>query len=172
MMFKACPFEKDLTELLRRGQWPKASSPELRAHVSQCRACGDLALVMRSMMAARAESVIAATPGAPGVLWWRAQLRRRKAAMERIGKPILGAQIFALSIVLVIAAVFAVSQAKHGEHWLAWLAQLPHSQAFHLEALWPSAVAMPEWAPLVLISSMAALALVSGLVVFLASERH
>ena len=39
----------------------------------------------------------------PSLLWWRAQLRRRQAAMEKVNRPMWGAQI--------AAAVFAVAVA-------------------------------------------------------------
>jgi hypothetical protein len=172
MTLGACPHEKELAAFVLRGQWPAASTPELRAHVDACRACGDLVLVMQAFRGARNEASIAARPGSAGVLWWRAQLRRRKAAVESIGKPVLGAQIFALSITVAIAVALVASQAQYGLRWLSWLAQLSQSPAFHFESLWPSAVAMPGWTLMLLVSGLAAVALLSGLVLYLASERH
>ena len=87
MMLRACPREKELAALIQRGQWPAASPAELGAHVGVCRGCGDLSIAMQAFQAARAESIRAVQPAAAGVLWWRAQLRRRKAAVERIGRP-------------------------------------------------------------------------------------
>jgi hypothetical protein len=172
MILRACPHEKEVTALMHRGQWPVAAPPELQSHVSACRACGDLVLVTHAFRGARAASVGPAHSGSAGMLWWRAQLRLRKTAVERINKPILGAQIFALSVTLIMAAAFVASQARHGLDWLSWLAQLPQSPAFHFEALWPSTLTMPAWAPMLLISGTAAVALLSGVVIYLASERH
>lgn len=171
MIFGPCAREKDVARVLNLGHWPHACPPELRAHVDACRACSDYVLVTRTFRNAWAETGRAATFPAPGVLWWRAQLRRRNAALERISKPILGAQIFALSITLLIAVGFAISQARHGLRWLTWLTNLPQSPALRLENLWPFASANSGWSIMVLIPGIALLALLGGVVVLLASER-
>jgi hypothetical protein len=172
MTLRACPREKEVSALLLRGQWPDACTDELRTHVEGCRACGDLVVVMQAFQSARAASAGVANPGSAGALWWRAQLRRRKAAVEQIGRPILGAQIFALSITIAIAAIFAVSQARHGMQWLKWWKQLSQSPTFHLEDLWSSAVAMPLWGLMVLIFGLAAVAVLSGVVLFSDRQRQ
>lgn len=172
MTFRSCSREKEVRELLLRGHWPQASAEELRAHVENCRSCGDLVLVMQAFQFARTDSASAANPGSAGVLWWRAQLRRRKAAMDSIGKPILGAQIFALSITLAIAAVFAVSQAWRGSEILSWFAQLPHSVTIYFADLWSSASAMPVRGLLLSVIGLAAVALFSGLMLYLDRQRQ
>src|ERR1039457_6600114 len=125
MMLRRCPREKEVKELLERGQWPQACAPELRAHVSSCRSCGELVLVTSAFQKARIEAAGAAKLGSPGVLWWRAQLRRRNEAVERIGRPILGAQIFALAVNLVLAVVFVVWQAGLGFGGVSRLGHVP-----------------------------------------------
>src|ERR1035438_4613488 len=87
MMLRRCPREKEVKELVERGHWPQACAPELRAHVNDCRSCGELVLVTSAFQKARIEAAGAAKLGSPGVLWWRAQLRRRNEAVERIGRP-------------------------------------------------------------------------------------
>jgi hypothetical protein len=172
MTFSPCSREKEVAELIARGQWPQASTPELHAHASACRACGELVLVTSTFQRARTEAASAAKLGSPGALWWRAQLRRRYAAVERIGRPILGAQIFALALYLFAAVAIIVSQARHGLHWLSWLAQLPQPSSLHLEALWPAGLFNPGWGLLVLIPALATLALLGGAAVYLASEKQ
>ncbi|MGA2650681.1 MAG: hypothetical protein ABSF28_09165 [Terracidiphilus sp.] len=103
MTFGPCVHEKELTGLLALGHYPHACPPELRDHVSACRSCSELALVTRAFQTARAQTAAAANLASPGLLWWRAQLRRRNEAVERVGKPILGANIFALSVMLLFA---------------------------------------------------------------------
>jgi hypothetical protein len=165
-MLRACPREKETRELLLRGQWPESCAAELREHVSGCRACSDLVLVMQAFRQARATAVSAANPPAAGVLWWRAQLERRKAAVERIGRPIFGAQIFALAITIVIGAVLTVSQLRNGLAWLAWLRQLSESGLAHFAGLWPSSQSTPLWPIVLLISGVAAIAVLGGFVVY------
>jgi len=67
MMLRACPRDKEVKELVERGQWPvaAATAPELRAHVDGCRSCGDLVLVAMAFQNARAE---AAGEGGGGVM--------------------------------------------------------------------------------------------------------
>lgn len=177
MMLRACPREKEVKEIVERGQWPQACAPELRAHVDSCRSCRELVLVATVFQRARAESASSARLGSPGVLWWRAQLRQRNAAVERIGRPILGAQIFALAVNLALAIGFVVWQARHGFAWLTWLQQLPQAAALHLDSqwldsLWPSALFTSAWNWMVLLPAAATLALLGGVVVYLAAEKQ
>jgi hypothetical protein len=172
VIFLSCSHEKEVAEMLAQGHWPQACSEELRSHVSACRACGDLVLVMQTFQAARTEAVKAASLHAPGELWWRAQLRRRQAAVERVNRPILGAQIFALAVNLLFLAGFLVYQAKHGLNWLSWLEQLPQTPTLHLEVLWPAALFNPGWSLMLLLPVLASLALLSGIVVYLAAEKQ
>jgi hypothetical protein len=172
MILKPCSREKEVAELLRLGQWPAACPPELRAHLSACRSCGDLALVTETFLQARAGASGAARITPPGVLWWRAQLRRRNAAVERIGKPILGAQIFALIINLFIVVALLAYQARHGVGWLSWLEQLPQAYSLHLDNISQSAFLNPGWSLMVLIPAASTLALLGGVVVYLATEKQ
>ncbi|HEY1207822.1 MAG TPA: hypothetical protein VGE85_00505 [Terracidiphilus sp.] len=172
MMLNSCSREKEVADLLRRGQWPVACAPELRTHVSACRSCGDLVLVTESFLRARSASAGTARIGSSGALWWRAQLRRRNAAVERIGRPILGAQIFALAVNLFIVVAFLSYQARNGLAWLSWLEQLPQAYSLHLENLSQSSLLNPGWNLMVLISAAASLALLGGVAIYLASEKQ
>lgn len=174
MTLRACSREKDVAEMQACGHWPEACPDELRDHVSACRSCSDLVLVSSAFQSARANSAAKPNLPPPGAIWWRAQLRRRNAAVERVGRPILGAQIFALSVYLVLGLGLVVSQARHGLQWLSWFEQLPQPQiaSLHLEALWPSALFNSGWSLMVLIPAIATLALLSGVVVYLASEKQ
>ena len=170
MMFGTCAREKEVAELLLRGRWPHACSAELRAHVAACRACSALVLVTQNFRSAHADAAALARLEAPGMLWWRAQLRRRNAAIERIGKPILGAQIFALAVTLLAAAGLVISQATQGLCWMSWFDDLPRS--LHLAALWPATLTSFDGRFWLLVPILATLALVSGVVVYLASEKR
>ncbi len=172
MKLGSCAREKEVKDLLERGHWPEACAPDLRLHVSGCRNCGDLVLVTETFRNARAAAAGAAKLGSPGLLWWRAQLRRRNAAVERIGRPLLSAQIFALATILLLTVGFVVSQARHGLGWLTWLEGLPEAGTLHLGNLWPTALFDPSWSPLVLVPAVATLVLLGGAVVYLVSEKQ
>jgi len=172
MTLRPCPREREVMELVQRGQWPGGCAEDLRRHVGGCRACGELVVVMGAFGAAREASVHSANPPPAGVLWWRAQLRRRNAAVEQISRPILGAQIFALAVTVAIAAAFAVSQARYGLRWLSWLKQLGQTPVLHFEDLWSSALAMPQWGFMLLIFGLAGVATLGGFVLFSDRQRQ
>lgn len=163
----ACPREEETAEVLRLNHWPHACPPDLRSHVEGCRTCSDLVLLTQSFQQARTSTTAAAPLQSAGALWWRAQLRRRNAAIERIGKPILGAQIFALALTLIVAAGFLATQARQGLRWISLLANLPAS--VHLADLWPVNL---DNRLMLLVPVLATLALLSGVVVYLASEKQ
>jgi hypothetical protein len=172
MIFSPCSREKEVTELLKQGGWPDACAPDLRAHVSECRTCAELVLVTAAFQSARADAASVAKLSSPGALWWRAQLRRRNAAVERVGKPILGAQIFALGVNLMLAIGFVAYQARHGVNWLSWLEQLPQAFTIRLQSLWSATLFDSGWSLMVVIPALATVALLSGVAVYLATERQ
>jgi hypothetical protein len=136
--------------------------------------------VAATLRRARAEAVAQVKLPPPGILWWRAQLRRCNAAVEKIARPILGPQIFALAINLVLAVAFILWQARHGLSWLAWFsssAGSPQGSMLHLESLrspelFSSTLSSSIANPLVMIPAVATLALLGGVAVYLASEKH
>jgi hypothetical protein len=168
MTLRNCLREKEVRELMDRGQWPQASAPELRSHVDACRACADLVLVVGAFQRAREETVAVAKPGSAGAIWWRAQLRRRRAAVERIEKPLVSAQIFALAVNLLVAVGLVGFEARHGIAWLNWLQQ---STAPNLESLWLASLSGSGWSWMVL-ASAATLVLLGGVVAFIDSEKN
>ena len=107
------------------------------------------------------------------MLWWRAQLRRRNAAIERVGRPILGAQIFALATCLLLGLGVVATQARQGLNWVSWFGQLGQAQmgAFDLQTLWPGNLFNSGWSLMVILPALATLAVVSGVVVYLASDK-
>jgi len=99
-------------------------------------------------------------------LWWRAQLRRRRSAGERIERPLMSAQIFALAVSLAAALGFAGFEARHGVAWLDWLEGIP--QAATMQIADASSLGW-MW---VLLAAGATLTLVAGVVVYLASDKQ
>lgn len=171
-MTMACTREKEVAVLLEMGQWPQASPEELRTHVAGCRVCGERVLLTERLRAARAAAMAEAQLPTAGALWWRAQLRRRNEALERVSKPMLGAQIFALAVAAVLmvgAAVWTVAAGvRLSESPAAWLKELGH--AVNWGVLVPDALPTGAWwwvAPL-----LAVLALAGGVVAYFATEKQ
>lgn len=168
MTFRTCSYEPELMRALKDGHWPEGCGPELRAHVENCVNCSDLVLVTRTFQTARSESESSAVMGSPSLLWWRAQLRRRNAATERVSRPVTIAETFALFVYVLVAVVLVASQYRHGLHWASWWSEIVSSKAFHFL---PVGSGLIDWNPLLLISGFGLLALLSALLVYLASEK-
>lgn len=162
-----CAREREVTDLLHRGYWPDACTAELREHVASCRFCSDLVLVTQTFQESRSQMLEFPRLESPGALWWRAQLRRRSAAIEKVGRPILGAQIFALAVALVVAAAVLAWQ---GSAWKAWVQELP--RALHLDALVPSGLSQSGGLTWIVLPLLATVALLGGVVVYLATEKQ
>jgi hypothetical protein len=168
MRFRTCGYEKEVTQALKDGHWPQGCGPELRTHVDACGNCSDLVLVTQTFLGARSESEQCAPCGSPSLLWWRAQLRRRNAAAERVSRPITIAQVFAWLVTVLVGVVFVASQYRRGLHWASWWSELMPLRTFHLLSIGSGQV---DWNLLLLISSFGVLALLSALVVYLASQK-
>jgi hypothetical protein len=164
-----CEHEREIAELLHRGHWPQASAPELRAHMAGCRACSELVLVTQVFQQARREAAAIPRLDTPGAIWWRAHLRRRNAAIERIGRPLLGAQFFALALSLVVAAGSVIWQVRQGHSLISWVGSLP--RILRLDVLFPASLANQDLALWVLIPILATIALLSSVVIFMTSEK-
>ena len=167
-MLDGCPREREVTGLVERGQWPEAASPEIAAHLRECRSCADLALVADAFQWARANAAGPRNVVAPGLLWWRAQLRRRNAATEQISRPITIAETFALMVTLVLGIGFLASQYNHGLRWASWWSEVTLSRALHLVSMGSSAM---NGNLLLLIPGLGMLALIGGLVLYLVTEK-
>ena len=135
-----------------------------------CRSCRELVLVKQAFSSERIKAAGEARLESPGVIWWRAQLRRRNAALERIERPFLGAQIFALVICIAAATAYVFSLARRGFDWLAWLGELP--RAFHLGSLLTDSAGKSSWEVWVAVSVAAMVAVMGGLIVYVASEKR
>ncbi len=144
MTFVSCTCEKEIRELVESGQWPLAAPPELKSHAASCRTCADLVLVAGAFQRTRATTIAAARPATPGAIWWRAQLRSRQQAFERIQRPLIGAQVFALVAVLLPIIGFTWSpfrrtiwllgsgrsaNSRNRRHFMPAISRLPQPQA-------------------------------------------
>ncbi|HVB57717.1 MAG TPA: hypothetical protein VNE63_15010 [Candidatus Acidoferrales bacterium] len=79
-----CERENDIREACRSNVW----TPALREHASQCVACAE-AIIVAGFLLRQAElaSSDASLPSSR-LMWWRAQLAAKNAAMTRATRPI------------------------------------------------------------------------------------
>jgi hypothetical protein len=169
MTLRACGREKDVQELLRAGHWPVASGEELRAHVAECRRCGDLVLVAETLQSAKA-GAYGARMDAAGVIWWRAQLRKKSVAMQAVSRPMVGAQVFAL-LLGVVAAVGLLVVWMRGGAWTR-VAAAGQSGVERMHALWLGASMSGGSGLLVMATGIGMVAILGGFAVFAALDRR
>ena len=169
MSLRTCNRDQEIAEALAAGFWPEACSEDLRAHLAACDACSQRVLLSQAFRRERAAACAQPRLESPGVLWWRAQLRRRNAAIERIGRPVLFAQVFAVLTALVAAAAFFASQAKSTLGWFAWVADNPRS--LHLEALLPPGFQSASGAALLAGALLAVIAGLGGFAAYISSDK-
>ena len=159
MRFRTCSHEVEVAELLRGGQWPAAGGEDLRAHVAGCGKCSELVLMRTAMQGLRAGDMAAARLEAPGVMWWRAQLRKRNAALQQVARPLKAAQMFAVAVVVSFAAGFGVSELRHSSEWMA-----------RIEAISWGAV-FSGWGLVIAVMGVVGVGLLGAVAVYLASDR-
>jgi hypothetical protein len=170
MTLKTCSRQSEVRALTTSGHWPHACPEELRAHLSECRSCAEMLKVTLAFQQARATTAAQAQLPAAGAIWWRAQLRRRNAALQRVGKPILGGYAFAMVVTVAAASVGLIGNLSHRFHWFDWLMQ-PGFAGAHTEPFSLSAWLSSGGSLAVLIPVFATLALVGALVAYLWAER-
>jgi hypothetical protein len=164
-----CEFETDVLSAVIQSRWPERVDAELREHAKHCEICSDVAAVAGAIECAREESAeYARVPEAlpdSGRVWWKAQMRARREAVQAAGRPITAIQIaaFACAMVLMGACVGATSS------WFQSALQWVREQ-MDTGKLIPYAVALVESHGL-LVAAMAAMVLVIPVAVYLAVGR-
>jgi len=106
-----CPYEAEVLAAVLEARWPEHVDATLREHAASCALCAEVAAVAGAMSAALEPTrACAALPDANQV-WWRAQLRARREAVEAAGRPITAIQLvaFACAVGLLGACFGATS---------------------------------------------------------------
>lgn len=108
-----CPHEASLLAALASGCMPN----ELSQHVASCAVCQDVRLIWAHLHECAEEDAHAALPSS-GVIWWRAELAKKRAAAQRSVAAISIMQSIALAAVIAGLLAIAVWQSSR-------LAELP-----------------------------------------------
>jgi hypothetical protein len=90
-----CEFEADVLAAAVQSRWPERVDAELRAHVSTCEICSDVAAVAVVMDEASVQLRASAVVPEGGRVWWLAQVRARREAAAAAGRPITAIQVVA-----------------------------------------------------------------------------
>lgn len=150
-----CARSAEVQELLRLGHWPQAAGADLEAHVRECRRCGETVLLTQAFGHARTRSMNEARTEPPALVWWRAQLRRKHEAVQRMERPMRAQMLVVLAVVCIgLGLAFRLSGGVTS--WRAWMSAGAGVGSLGIGLIVASAVA---------------LAMMAGLVVYLAVER-
>jgi hypothetical protein len=172
MRLEGCARESELKQALESGQWPLACTGELRAHVEGCPSCKEQVALSSAFRQARGASMAAAHMGSPGLIWWRAQLRRRNQAVERITRPLLGAQVFALAVMLLAALGWIGYRLSQQADPIGMLKRLPEWFSVRLATLSAAGVADAGTGWLLPMVLLSAIVLLGSVVVYFSSDRN
>jgi hypothetical protein len=83
-----CARESELLAALAAARWPHACDPALRAHVDGCLSCTELVRLSTALLDDHRALVQEAAVPSSAIVWWRAQMRSRREAVERAAQPI------------------------------------------------------------------------------------
>jgi hypothetical protein len=115
-----CGREQDLLDALAAGRWPDGEVSELRMHVDGCGSCQDLLTVALPLLLEQALAQRDARIPSSAVVWWRAQTRARREAVEAATRPITLVQGLALACGAGLVAGIATVTQPAVRQWLAW----------------------------------------------------
>lgn len=167
MNFFPCARQQEVATALHERRWPQACTSELRTHVENCPQCNEFVRVAQTLRQARHDAMPMARLAPPGILWWRAQLRRRNAEVERVEKPLVLVEALALVATLLVTAALAVAQRGN---LLRWLADVSYPSVFRLDGLWTIEGGTIFWA--LLIGSGVMIGVLSGFAVYLVARSE
>jgi len=97
----SCEQENAVVEAARTAEW----TPELQAHRASCAVCADAALVAEFLCQEHEQDV--KVPDA-GLIWWKAEIRRKLELQDQALKPVRWAER-AAAVALVAVAGYLVS---------------------------------------------------------------
>lgn len=84
MNLPECPFESAIVEADRTGRW----NSTLQSHAAACSNCQEALLVAHALRDDEAASMAEVRLPPAGLLWWKAQIQARRAALQRAARPI------------------------------------------------------------------------------------
>lgn len=167
-----CENEGAVLEAVESGRWPLACDAELLAHVGQCSICADVLLVAQTLQLENQRVRTEVALPAAGLVWWKAQMRAKREATVRAAEPIRIVERAAGIFGIISLVALAVWRWDLVTDWLAWVADLPRSDAFRAGPLWNTGFfsAAQSFSLLIVLSAGACLLLASVVLYFTLSK--
>jgi hypothetical protein len=116
-----CVFEEEVLAAAMQSRWPDRVDPELRTHVDSCSICRDLAEVAGAISDAKDEMRATVPVPDSGRVWWTAQLRARREALQAASRPITAAHVIAFACVAGLAGACFGATSAWFQSALRWL---------------------------------------------------
>ena len=116
-----CLFEEEVLAAAMQSRWPDRVDAELRAHVASCAICRDLAEVAGAITDAKDEMHAAAQVPDSGRVWWTAQLRARREAVQAASRPITAAHVIAFACAAGLAGACFGATSAWFQSALRWI---------------------------------------------------
>lgn len=117
-----CEFEEEVLAAAMQSRWPDRISAELRAHVDSCAICHDLADVAAAISDTNDEMRATVSLPDSGRMWWTAQLRARREAVEAASRPITAAHVIAFACAAGLAGACFGATSAWFQSALKWIA--------------------------------------------------
>jgi hypothetical protein len=108
MTVQSCPHENSVITAILAGRWPDQCDESLHAHAAQCETCRELVEVVSLLRADRRQLHDEMRVPSAGQIWWRAAIRARLEASERVGRPL--SWVFGVLVASVVGLTLAVAE--------------------------------------------------------------
>jgi len=154
-----CSRQQETTQALHKGTF----SAELQAHIAECHDCSELLTLSQAFRQSRAEAMQAARLDSPALLWWRAQLRQRYSGVERVTRPVVLVERFALLSTVVAALAIVAWQRSAILDWMGSITDALQSSSL------PGSSG--GWMVAVIVAGAGALISFSGLAMYLLAKH-
>lgn len=91
-----CDYEPEVVKSLKSG----FSNAEISEHLKSCNDCRETAKIVQFFQMIPAKEKTPQNIPSAGLIWWKAQLQKKRTANEKIGQPLMIAQTIAIGFVL------------------------------------------------------------------------
>ena len=116
-----CLRGEEILEAVATSRWPQACEADLRHHAAHCGSCRELVTIATALADEHAVACSEARVPPSGAVWWRAQMRARRAAAQTAARPITVVQGVAFACAAGLMAGVVTLKLPAIRAWLAWL---------------------------------------------------
>jgi len=111
-----CRFEPEVLAAVLQSRWPERVDAALRDHVAACEICSDVAAIAGAFDEAEEQGRTHISVPDAGRVWWLAQMRARREAVQAANRPITAAQVIAFACAVgLLGACFGATST-----WFQW----------------------------------------------------